>query len=170
MKGKIVDYKDINQIKKVKGTKTLVGGCFDIIHYGHMRFLEEAKKRGEILIVALESDQFIRRSKKRQPFHSQKERAEILAAISLVDFVITLPIFKTDADYLNLAKAIRPKIIAITEGDRQIDNKKKQARAVKGRVEVVVSHLESKSTSQIIRRLLSRKGRRDSFCHSKKTP
>ena len=86
----------------VQGDKldvVLVGGCFDILHIGHIRFLKAARKQGDSLVVALESDEFIRLQKRREPFHTQAERAEILAALRSVDTVILLPLLSTDEDY-----------------------------------------------------------------------
>ena len=75
--------------KMMGGKKTvLVGGCFDILHYGHLRFLSQAKEKGEMLIVALESDTFIRKIKNKKPIHTQEQRAEILAHLNLVDMII----------------------------------------------------------------------------------
>ncbi|MBI3343244.1 adenylyltransferase/cytidyltransferase family protein, partial [Candidatus Gottesmanbacteria bacterium] len=59
--------------------KILVGGCFDLLHYGHIRFLEEAKKLGDHLVVALESDENVRRMKgEGRPIHTQAQRKEML--------------------------------------------------------------------------------------------
>jgi len=111
---KIVKYEELNNvIPKLKGVKVLVGGCFDLIHLGHVRFLKAAKNQGDILIVALESDEFIRKRKKREPFHNQLERAEILSSLKMVDLVILLPFFNSYNDYLKLVKVVKPDIIAI---------------------------------------------------------
>ena len=87
---KIIRYENGSKIKQLtEGKKTvLVGGCFDILHYGHVRFLSQAKAKGEVLMVALESDEFIRRIKKKKPIHTQEQRAEILAHLDLVDMII----------------------------------------------------------------------------------
>ena len=64
-------------------------GCFDLLHIGHIRFLQEAKAQGDVLIVAINSDTSLRQLKGPQrPLVSQAERAEILAALSCVDYVI----------------------------------------------------------------------------------
>ena len=62
----------------------LVGGCFDILHLGHVVFLEKAKKEGDVLVVLLESDEKVRFLKgKGRPVHTQSERAEILSALKV---------------------------------------------------------------------------------------
>ena len=61
--------------------KVLVGGCFDLIHYGHIVFLKEARKQGDYLIVALESDDNVKKYKgENRPVHKQSERAEMSSA------------------------------------------------------------------------------------------
>ncbi len=100
----------IIQEHKRKGQKVvLTNGCFDLIHVGHIRYLKEAKDRGDILVVALNSDSSVRSLKGRgRPILEEKERAEILSAFSFVDYV-------TFFDELNVEKvllALRPDIHA----------------------------------------------------------
>ncbi|MBI3620518.1 nucleotidyltransferase family protein, partial [Candidatus Roizmanbacteria bacterium] len=117
-------FKDLNK------KKVLVGGCFDLVHYGHLQFLKKAKKQGEVLIICLESDEFIKRKKNKVSFHTQTQRAEILAAFHMVDVVVLLPFLSTDEEYFQVVQTVRPQIIAVTEGDSQLKNKQKQAALV----------------------------------------
>lgn len=134
----------------LKNKKVLVGGCFDVLHVGHIRFLTSAKKQGDILIVTLESDQYIHKFKKRIPVHSQRERAEIVAALQAVDYVVLLPLLKNDHDYFRLVEDIRPHVIAISEGDSQIQNKKLQAVRVGAIVKEVTPIIKPFSSSYIM--------------------
>jgi len=110
------------------GKKVLVGGCFDILHYGHICFLKEAKKKGNYLTVALESDENTKRLKgPGRPIHSQKQRREILESLNFVDEVIELPEMKSDEDYKKLVMKIKPSVIAITKGDVMKKKKEKYA-------------------------------------------
>ncbi len=69
-------------------TIVLANGCFDLIHVGHIRYLEEAAAQGDILVVALNSDESVHRLKgPGRPILPEKERAEILCAFSCVDYV-----------------------------------------------------------------------------------
>ena len=138
--------KELWKNKKV----VLVGGCFDILHYGHVTFLKKAKEQGNYLIVALESDEFIRTRKKREPVHNQQQRAEILIALAVVDAVVRLPLMAGNDAYFNLVKDISPTVIAVTEGDSMISLKQKQAQQVGGELKVVSPSLTSFSTSSII--------------------
>lgn len=77
-------------LKKFKDKKTVfTNGCFDILHLGHVRYLQKAKRFGDILIVAVNSDSSVRRLKgKGRPIMPQKDRMEILAALECVDYVV----------------------------------------------------------------------------------
>lgn len=111
------------QAKKI----VLLGGCFDILHYGHIEFLRKSKDLGDYLIIALESDEMITKYKKRQPIHTQLQRAQNLAAIQYVDKVLLLPVLEGFKDYNQLVQDVKPVIIATTKGDPQIKNKMQQA-------------------------------------------
>lgn len=129
----------------------LVGGCFDIIHFGHVQFLEKAKQAGDYLIVALEPDERIVRYKKRMPTHTQAERAHNLLALRCVDDIIMLPFLNGFHDYLELVQTIKPNIIAITNNDPQKANKQKQVDTIDAQLIIVTDLIESFSSSAIIR-------------------
>ncbi|MFA5770513.1 MAG: adenylyltransferase/cytidyltransferase family protein [Patescibacteria group bacterium] len=150
-KASIIPYIDIEKQNLIfKNKKTiLVGGCFDLIHFGHLKFLEKAKEQGDYLIIALESDEFIKKNKRKLQVHHQHERAEILSNLNMVDLIVLLPFFKTNNDYFELVKKISPSIIAVTEGDRQLENKKKQAKLIGAEVKEVVTNLKNFSTRNI---------------------
>ena len=138
-------------MKKIKSkTIVLVGGCFDILHRGHLKFLEASKSQGHILIVALESDENVRRLKgEDRPINNEKKRAANLIKTGIVDYVIILPDLKTNNDYLHFVKAVSPDVIAVTAGDPQINNKKYQAKLVGGKVKIVINRLPNFSTTKI---------------------
>lgn len=78
------------ELRKQGRRLVLANGCFDLLHVGHIRYLEGAKQLGDVLIVALNSDASVRRIKGRgRPLMNQAERAEILAALGCVDYVVT---------------------------------------------------------------------------------
>lgn len=129
-----------------------VGGCFDILHLGHVRFLKEAKKYG-VVLVALESDTTLRKQKgTARPIHTQLERAEVLASLETVDYVLLLPPLSTDKDYFNLTKVVKPEVIALTEGDPQLANKQSQAQEVGAQV-IIVPKITTPSTTQLAKLL-----------------
>lgn len=151
---KIIAYEDLTFFKKSldrEKNKVLVGGCFDILHYGHIKFLQEAKKRGEYLILILEDDKFIRKKKKREPIHNQSQRAEILSNLITVDLIIKIPYGFTKDSYDKIVKLIKPSVIAVTENDKQIENKKKQAIENNAKLIVVSPLLKNFSSKKIIK-------------------
>lgn len=152
MNNKIIEFKDIERLKeKIKGKKAvLIGGSYDIMHYGHISFLKNAKKEGDVLIIALESDEFSKKKKKKVPVHNQGQRAEILASLIPVDYVLKLPFFQSHEEYFNLVKSIKPSVIAVTEGDVRIEKKKEQASFVGAEVKVVSPQLMKFSSSNIV--------------------
>ncbi|MCJ7588408.1 MAG: adenylyltransferase/cytidyltransferase family protein [Candidatus Aminicenantes bacterium] len=78
----------IGRLKRNGLRIVLANGCFDLIHAGHVRYLEGARRHGDILVVALNSDASVRRLKGRgRPVLSELERAEILSAFSPVDYI-----------------------------------------------------------------------------------
>lgn len=134
---------------KLSSKIVLVGGCFDILHVGHTLFLEKARKKGDFLVVLLESDNDTMKKKgEGRPFNSQKDRAQVLSALSSVDLVVLLPRMK-DSDYDEIVEIINPSIIAITANDPTLNYKKRSGRKVRARVLTVVSRLSSHSTSNL---------------------
>jgi len=148
---KLVPYESIAHLPKMyEGQRTvLVGGCFDIFHFGHLVFLESAKKAGDVLIILLESDEFIKTSKKREPVHNQNQRAALLSKLDFVDKIVLLPHIKGE-EYGKIVSTIRPAVIAVTDGDPYIGEKEKQAEKIGGTVQIVAPKVPMLSTSQII--------------------
>ncbi len=143
---KIVELSHINDISSLPSKKVLVGGCFDILHFGHISFLVNAKKKGDLLVILLESDEYIKKSKRREPFHSQDERAMILSHLDVVDVVVKLPLLTENSEYFELVKKIKPFIIAVTDGDSKVELKQEQACKLDAKVEVVISQLPFSSS------------------------
>lgn len=127
----------------------LVGGCFDLLHFGHISFLKRAKALGNYLVIALESDENVRNTKgETRPIHTQAQRKEMLEAISYVDEVMCLPPMHSDGEYFTLVSKIKPAIIAITEGDPVKEKKFQQAEWV-GATLVEIPKIHTPSTSQL---------------------
>lgn len=138
----------------MKKTKVLVGGCFDVLHIGHVKFLRQAKSFGDYLIVLLESDANIKKLKgSTRPIHNQKERKEVLEALKFVDKVIILPDVVNNIFYDNLVKKIKPSVIAITGDDPIKDKKLIQAKSVGAKLKIVKKY-KSNSTSSIVKKIL----------------
>src|SRR5258706_13305565 len=97
MKNVITTNEAIKLSKQLKDKGKIIilaGGCFDILHPGHLQLLEHAKEKGDVLFVFLESDKKIKELKgPERPLHTQSERAAMLIALRFFDYVIILPYF-----------------------------------------------------------------------------
>ena len=93
-------------VERAKGNRIiLANGCFDLLHVGHVRYLEGAKRLGGMLVVGINSDRQVRKLKGRgRPFMEEAERAEIVASLRFVDAVTIFD----DETVENLILAIRP--------------------------------------------------------------
>ncbi|MFO7660025.1 MAG: D-glycero-beta-D-manno-heptose 1-phosphate adenylyltransferase [Candidatus Cloacimonadaceae bacterium] len=115
---KIIDWQEIPVIKATGQTVVFTNGCFDIIHAGHVQYLQQAKDLGDILVVGLNSDASVRRLKgSSRPINSEENRALILAALQSVNYVI---IFDEDTPY-ELIEAVQPDVL-VKGGDWKEDD------------------------------------------------
>lgn len=109
--GKIIDRTELKGITaqlRSRGRKIVfTNGCFDLIHIGHVRYLTEAKKLGDVLVIGLNSDNSVSRIKPGRPVNPESSRAEVLAALSMVDYVT---LFNEDTPY-ELIKEIMPDVL-----------------------------------------------------------
>ncbi len=101
--------KEAAERAKKEGKKVVfTNGCFDILHQGHVRYLSEAKKCGDYLIVGLNSDSSVRSIKgKNRPFIPEGARAELLAALCFIDGVVIFD----EEDPLALIKYLQPQVL-----------------------------------------------------------
>ena len=136
--------------------KTIVttNGCFDILHIGHVRYLEETKKFGDVLIVALNSDASVRRLKgEGRPINNENDRAEVLNALKSVDYVV---LFDEDSPMQLLAE-IKPDVH--TKGADYTVETLPEAKVILengGRLEFI-KFVEGKSTTSTIAKINAQK-------------
>jgi len=102
------ELKSIVDNRRAGGKKVVfTNGCFDILHVGHIRCLREAKSRGDLLIVGLNSDRSVSHIKPERPVNPQDQRAEVLASLEMVDYVT---VFDEETPY-ELIKLLRPDVL-----------------------------------------------------------
>jgi D-glycero-beta-D-manno-heptose 1-phosphate adenylyltransferase len=136
---------------------TVCTGVFDLLHVGHVRFLAGARHRGRPLIVGVEDD--LRTAARKGPLRPlvvERERAELLAALAMVDgvFVVHGPSELWDADaYADLLAPLRPEALALTTGDSAEPGKRRAARRLGARV-TLVPRIEHRSTSALVQRAM----------------
>lgn len=138
--------------EKAKGKKIVfTNGCFDLLHVGHVKYLQKARSCGDILVLGLNSDASIRRLKgEKRPLIGQDERAHILAALDCIDYVV---MFDEDTP-LKLIATLQPAVL-VKGGDYTLDGVvgRDIVEAAGGRVELV-SFVDGKSTTNIIEKIL----------------
>jgi len=152
--GKVIDRKNLKEIifaEKQQNKKIVsTNGCFDILHVGHVRYLQESKKQGDILVVYLNSDASVKRLKgESRPLNSESDRAEVLAALACVDYVV---IFEEDTP-CNLIEITKPDVHT-KGGDYNPDNlPETQVIRKNGGELVFINFTEGKSTTATIEKM-----------------
>lgn len=148
------ELKHLLAVERRRG-KTIVftNGCFDLLHVGHVKYLQQARRLGDMLVLGLNSDASIRRLKgPNRPLISEHERAHILAALSCIDYLV---VFDEDTP-LELLGLLRPDILA-KGADYTPDTVvgRDLVESYGGRVELVPL-VDGRSTTNIIERILDR--------------
>lgn len=136
---------------KAEGKKIVfTNGCFDIIHSGHIFYLGEAKKSGDVLVIGLNSDDSVKRLKGNdRPINNESDRALVLDALKFVDFVT---IFEEDTPY-ELIKLLQPDIL-VKGGDYKADEivGADIVRENGGEV-LIIPYVKGKSTTALINKI-----------------
>jgi len=137
----------VQKLKSEKKKIVFTNGCFDILHKGHVAYLQAAKSLGDILIVGMNTDDSVKRLKgSERPVNSLEDRAFVLSSLRSVDYVVP---FDEDTP-LSLIESIMPDIL-VKGGDYTIDTiiGAKEVIAHGGAVEII-PFVEGKSTTSII--------------------
>ena len=152
--GKVVERKNITKLVqdlKSQG-KTIVttNGCFDILHVGHVRYLQATKAFADVMIVCLNSDVSVKKIKgSDRPINNENDRAEILCALECVDYVVLFD----ESSPVDLLCEIKPDVY--TKGADYTIETLPEAKPVMqngGRVEFI-SFVEGKSTTNVIKKI-----------------
>ena len=138
----------VEELKRQNLKIVFTNGCFDIIHRGHIEYLNKAKKLGDVLIVGLNSDESVKRLKgPTRPINSAEDRAYLLAALEAVDFVVP---FEDDTPY-ELIKMIKPDTL-VKGGDYK--GKEVVGAQFSGELKLV-EFVDGKSTTKTIQKILT---------------
>lgn len=144
----------LKKLRKDHKTIVTTNGCFDILHVGHVRYLEETKKYGDVLIVALNSDKSVRRLKgEGRPINNENDRAEVLNGLKSVDYVV---LFDEDSP-ADLLAEIKPDVH--TKGADYTVETLPEAKIIMengGRLEFI-KFVEGKSTTSTIAKINANK-------------
>jgi rfaE bifunctional protein nucleotidyltransferase chain/domain len=141
-----------NEIRQAGQRLVLTNGCFDLLHVGHIRYLQEARELGDFLVVAVNGDESVRALKGAgRPLNTEEDRAEILAALECVDFVTIFPARRVTA----VIEALRPAIY-VKGGDytmESLDSEEVAALKSVGAEIKTLPLVPGKSTSSLIGRM-----------------
>lgn len=153
------DLVEALKLRRRGGEKVVfTNGCFDLLHPGHVTYLEEARALGDLLVVGLNSDASVRRLNKgaERPIMSEEERAAVLLGLRSVDYVT---IFNEDTP-IRLIEAIVPDVL-VKGGDWPIESivGREIVQGAGGTV-TTIKFVEGKSTTGIVERILERLGGR----------
>ena len=145
------EIKGIRNNLKRKGKRIVfTNGCFDILHYGHIKYLEKCKRLGNVLIVGLNSDSSVRKIKgKGRPVMPQKERASILCALECVDCVVIFNESTPD----KLIKTISPDVLAKGGDWKKEDIIGSSFVKARGGKVVTIPFVKGCSTTRILKRI-----------------
>lgn len=157
MRRKIKAKKELRRIiadLKTKGKRIVfTNGCFDLLHIGHVRYLEKAKALGDVLVVGVNSDSSVRKLKgRRRPILPEQERAEILSGLGCVDYVALFD----EIDPLKLITSLKPDVL-VKGGDwtkEQTVGKEVVERS--GGEVVILPFVKGASTSNLIETILKK--------------
>jgi rfaE bifunctional protein nucleotidyltransferase chain/domain len=152
---KILTWKELKrEVERLRGEGKKIAftnGCFDILHVGHVRYLREARKTADLLILALNSDASVRTLKgEKRPLVPQTDRAEVVASLMSVDYVTLFD----EATPLRLIEYLRPDVL-VKGRDWQEDQivGRDAVRSWGGRV-VICAMTEGASTTNIVEKVL----------------
>jgi len=157
MKGKIKERKELLRIiknLKARGKRIVfTNGCFDLLHLGHVRYLEKAKSLGDILVVGVNSDSSVRKLKgPKRPILPEGERTEILSGLGCVDYITVF----NEADPLKLITSLKPNLL-VKGGDwRREQIVGREVVEGSGGELVVIPFVKGASTSNVIDTILKR--------------
>jgi rfaE bifunctional protein nucleotidyltransferase chain/domain len=156
MSAKILSLSQLSQraieIRQAGQRLVLTNGCFDLLHVGHVRYLQQARELGDFLVVAVNGDESVRSLKGAgRPLNSEEDRAEVLAALECVDFVTIFPAQRATA----VIEALRPATY-VKGGDytvESLDPEEVAALKQAGAEIRTLALVPGKSTSGLIERL-----------------
>lgn len=149
--------KNLDELKKLREryknegkTIVLTNGCFDVLHSGHIHLFRKAKECGDILIVAVNDDQSVRNIKGvARPFFPLEERLEVLAAVEVIDYLISF----SQPTPRELIQALLPDVL-VKGGDWKLDEVvgREEVEGIGGRV-VIVPYLPGRSSSEVLKKM-----------------
>lgn len=137
---------------------SMTQGVYDLLHIGHARYLTAAKSYGDILVVAVDTDEYTRKRKQqaneRRPVVPFQERLELLANLRSVDILTIRDLKEHEADPDFVIKVVRPDVLVVSRSTKDVGEEKyNDLRALCGRLEILDPTADN-STTKMLRELL----------------
>jgi D-beta-D-heptose 7-phosphate kinase/D-beta-D-heptose 1-phosphate adenosyltransferase len=156
MREKIIKRDELKEkvqaLKKAGKTIVFTNGCFDLLHVGHVRYLNAARAEGDVLVVGLNSDHSVREIKgPRRPIVPENERAEVLASLACVDFVT---LFDEPDPMVTIRSLVPDVLVKGADWDADAIVGRDVVEAAGGRV-VRVPLIKEASTTRIMQKILA---------------
>lgn len=156
MKNKIIDLAELEkkgrEVRAAGKKLVATNGCFDLLHVGHIRYLQSARHLGDVLVIGLNGDESVRELKGAdRPLNKSRDRAEVLAALECVDYVTIFPEVRA-TEFINAAQPS----VYVKGGDYTPDSLDSSERALleKMGAEIrIIPFEQGYSTSSLIERL-----------------
>jgi D-beta-D-heptose 7-phosphate kinase/D-beta-D-heptose 1-phosphate adenosyltransferase len=149
---------ELDTLREKRAKIVFTNGCFDLLHVGHIRYLQEARRMGDLLVVGINSDDSVRRLKgPSRPLQPEEDRAEILAGLACVDYVVS---FDQDTP-IEVIERLKPEVL-VKGADWPIDKivGREVVEQSGGRI-ATISYVEGISTSDLIERICKALGSDD---------
>ncbi len=154
-KEKIIPRKNLKDLGEKFKRIVLTNGCFDLLHAGHVQYLEKARAKGDCLVVALNGDESVRKLKgKGRPLNNEKSRAIVLAGLQAVDFVVVFP----EERITSLIEELKPQVY-VKGGDYALETLDKGEREALERIGckiVLEKKVPGYSTSETLKKIRGR--------------
>lgn len=148
MNKKILNIEELKEVLNIIRNKKIVftNGCFDILHRGHVEYLQKARELGDLLILGLNSDLSVKKLKgENRPINNEEDRAIVLSSLECVDYIT---IFNEDTP-LELIKIVKPDIL-VKGGDYKIENVVGREFA---KETILIDFVDGYSTTKIIKNI-----------------
>lgn len=135
---KIIPYTKLESVRRIASRQgqsiVLTTGCFDLLHLGHLVHFTFCKNHGDVFVVGIGTDKNVRKLKgSGRPIINQKARARMIAALSIVDYVV-ISRESGPVDFVDLAARLRPDVFVVPGTDKNLLKKKGVIHKVGGRV------------------------------------
>lgn len=151
----MLDGMDDGMSERSNSCLIVATGVFDLLHVGHLRFLEGARHLGDTLYVGVESDERVRRWKGQdRPIQSEEDRLALVEALRVVDHAFLISGDRVDPDfYVDLLRPLHARYLAVTADDPFLEAKRASMAQIGVELRVVTPRIENYSTSRLIKLL-----------------